>query len=95
MRSVFVIACLLASLAGGCSFWGDDEDRCVSVEEYQDAGTAPLITVPDGLDRPGPALRMDIPDVPPPAQPLSQTVRCLQEPPDFFDRPLKKTGEEN
>jgi uncharacterized lipoprotein len=84
-----LIGLLLLTLAG-CSFWRDDDDRerCVSVEEYQDARTAPEISIPAGLDRPDGSARLYVPPGPEPSEPLSQNAGCLTEPPDYFDKPL-------
>lgn len=92
-RSVALAALALA--LAGCSFWGEDEDQCVSVEEYQDAKAAPEISVPAGLDRPDPTGKLVVPAGPEPVQPLSTNAACLQWPPDYFDKPLTESDSRN
>lgn len=79
---------LLLTLAG-CSFWGDDDEteRCVSAEEYQAARTAREIAVPEGLSRPDASGKLHVPAVPEPAEPLEQTVGCLPDAPEYFEKP--------
>ncbi len=90
-----LIGLLVASLTG-CFFWsGDEEDKCVSVEEYQDAQVAPEISVPAGLDRPEESTRLNIPTGPESVEPLSQKAACLQWPPGYFDKPLTKSDQDN
>lgn len=89
------LVCAFTAIAGGCSFWGGGEDSCVSVEEYQEATSAPLLSVPPGLDRPDESGRLDIPPGPEPAEPLSQNAACLPRPPDFFDKPLTNSERKN
>jgi uncharacterized lipoprotein len=85
-----VLAPLALALAG-CSFWGEAEDKCASVEEYQDAKIASEISIPAGLDRPDPTGKLVVPAGPEPVQPLSKNAACLQWPPDYFDKPLTKS----
>lgn len=76
---------------GGCSVWSDD-DPCESEEEYQAAQAAQEISVPAGLDKPDPSTKLNVPDEPKPAEPLSKTAACLQRPPDYFGKTLKDPG---
>lgn len=81
---------LLLLILAGCSFWGDDDEdqeRCVSAEEYQAARTAREITVPEGLSRPDESGKLYVPSAPQPAEPLEKTVGCLPEAPDYFEKP--------
>jgi uncharacterized lipoprotein len=79
-----------AALLAGCSF-GKDEDACVSEEEYQEAQVAPDITVPPGLDKPASTGRLNVPPGPAEGEALAKTAGCLQQPPSYFDKPLKET----
>lgn len=86
-----LLACVLLPLAA-CSWWGSDEDPCVSTEEYQQAQDVPDLTVPAGLDKPDSSGRLRVPPGPPAAEPLSQSAGCLPRPPSYFDKPLKEAG---
>lgn len=86
-----LLACVLVLLAG-CSWWGGNEDPCISAEEYQQAQEVPDLTVPAGLDKPDASGRLQVPPGPPAAEPLSQSAGCLPRPPSYFDKPLKEAG---
>lgn len=88
-------ASLGSLIVGGCAFWGDAQDECVSVEEYQSARAVPDISVPAGLDRPDDSKRLYIPPGPEPVEPLSRQAGCLARPPDFFDKPIGTQGAAN
>ena len=77
---------VVATALSGCSFWGDDEEACVSEEEYQEARVAPDLSIPAGLDRPDPSGRLNIPEEPQPVAPLSKNAACLQRPPNYLDK---------
>lgn len=83
-----VLMAVLPAALGACSWFGSDEAVCASEEEYQSAQVAPRLQVPASLDAPEASARLDIPDGPLPAEPLSRNAACLQRPPDYFDRPL-------
>lgn len=85
---------LLAGAAGACSSSKNAMD-CELDEEYQQAQSAPGISVPAGLSRPDESTRLNIPAGPEPVEPLSQTAACLQRPPDYFDKPLTDSGNSN
>jgi uncharacterized lipoprotein len=78
-------------VVGGCSLWGNDEP-CESVEEYQAAQAAAELSIPAGLDKPDPSARLDIPEEPQPLEPLAKNAACLQQPPNYFDKPLKDSA---
>ncbi len=88
MTCQLLVLALIAAGLGGCSFWGDDAEECVSVQEYQDATAGANLSVPAGLDRPDPSGRLNVPETPLPAEPLSKNAACLQRPPSYFDKPL-------
>jgi uncharacterized lipoprotein len=88
LRTGFLPAVVLAFTVAGCSFFGDGEPECESVEDYQSAQSAPRVAVPAGLDTPEMAGRLDVPEEPLPAEPLARNAACLQRPPNYFDRPL-------
>lgn len=89
MRRPFVPAVLLvAAASGGCSLFGGGESSCESVEEYQEARSAQRLSVPAGLDAPDATGRLEVPEGPAPAEPLSRNAACLQRLPNYFDRPL-------
>jgi hypothetical protein len=79
---------VLSGVSGGCFFFGSDSEECAKAEEYQRSESRPPINVPGGLDRPEMTDRLDIPPGPEPAEPLAETATCLQQPPDYFDRPI-------
>jgi hypothetical protein len=83
-----LVALTATVLLGGCFFGGAEQD-CESVEEYQDARSAPEIAVPPGLDRPDPSTTLVVPDEPTPAEPLARSAACLQRPPSYFDKPMR------
>jgi uncharacterized lipoprotein len=85
---------LLAALTAACSSSKSAFD-CELVEQYQEAQSGPTVSVPAGLSRPDESTRLNVPPGPLPAEPLSQTAGCLQRPPEYFDKPLTKSDEEN
>ena len=85
MRLPLFVA-LLVGLSG-CAWWGD-ENPCESAEEYQRSTSVPPVVVPDGMDRPDGAGRLVVPGGPLPTEPLEKTAACLQQPPNYFDRPV-------
>ncbi len=85
-RMTWTVALSLA--IAGCSIWRDKQP-CGSEQEYQTAESVPPISVPQGLDQLDPSARMNVPDDPKPAEPLSQNAECLQWPPGYFEKPLK------
>jgi uncharacterized lipoprotein len=89
-RRVAVVAA--AMLLGGCFFGGAEQD-CESVEEYQEARSAPEIAVPPGLDRPDASTTLAVPDEPKPAEPLARNAACLQRPPGYFDKPVRTSAD--
>ena len=69
------------SLAG--CFGGKNLDaRCNDVEQYQSAGTVPLVVAPDGLTVPARGSGYAVPA--PGANPGVDGAACLARPPDYF-----------
>ncbi len=56
--------------------------RCDDVEEYQLAGSVPLVVAPDGLTAPSRGSGYVVP--PPGASPEVEGAACLARPPDYF-----------
>ena len=78
---------VMAMAIGGC-FFGKGDESCESVQEYQSAKTAPRLEVPQGVDKPDESAGLKVPEGPVPAEPLAKTAKCLQRPPNYFDKPM-------
>jgi uncharacterized lipoprotein len=86
------LAPILAASVAACSSWSNG-NPCESKEEYQDSQSVAPISVPAGLDHPDPTARLDVPNEPKPAEPLSQSAGCLELPPNYFDKPVKGSAD--
>jgi uncharacterized lipoprotein len=87
VRIRFVLLVATVAGLGGCVWWGED-NPCESAEEYQRSASVPPIVVPAGLEKPDDSGRLVVPDGPLPAEPLEKTAACLQQPPNYFDKPV-------
>jgi hypothetical protein len=76
---------LLPMLAGaGCA--GDRMARCEDDARYRDAPIAAPIRVPDDLSIPDESQAIRVPPPSVSGVPEREPGRCLESPPDFFDR---------
>ena len=81
-RCKLLALAILAGAMAGC-FGGKNPDaRCNEVEQYQSAGTVPLVVAPDGLTAPPRGSGYAIPV--PGANPQVDGAACLARPPDYF-----------
>ncbi len=92
VRSVVTI--VLAGIAvTGCFGRGDKPADCARPQLYQQAGTVPPITIPPDLDKPDNRDKLIIPDPSPIAEQRYNEDRCLELPPDYFDKPVLHNDE--
>ena len=83
-----------AALASGCHLFGKITPDCHTAQEYQRAGQAAPLKVPEGLDSPNTQGAMVIPAVtlaPPPPGPKDA---CLDVPPRYVAAPPNKAASE-
>ena len=81
-----VVASLCVTMLSGC-FFGGGKKSCDRREEYQRSAGGSELRVPGDLDEPNDAGKLDIP---PPATAKEDAPEnpCLEDPPDYFGRPL-------
>jgi hypothetical protein len=77
----------LSMLAAGC-FGGGDKQTCAEPSEYQESRVIAEINIPPDLDTPDEAQVVRIPPGIDMADAYPEGKPCLEQPPDYFGRPL-------
>lgn len=85
--SLGVVLTLVSAGLSACFFGGRDKP-CRKQEEYQRSASGAEIKIPEGLDTPRPSDRLVIPEVAQNDAAVPPDDPCLEQPPDFFGRPL-------
>jgi uncharacterized lipoprotein len=82
------IVLTLVSVGLSACFFGGRDQSCRKQGEYQRSASAAQIKIPEGLDTPRPSDRLVIPEVTLDEDAVPPDNPCLEQPPDFFGRPL-------
>ena len=85
--SLGIVLTLISVGLSACFFGGRDQS-CRKQEEYQRSASAAEIKIPEGLDTPRPSDRLVIPEITQNEDAVPPDNPCLEQPPEFFGRPL-------